>query len=218
MGRGGVTDADGAVFVTGYFSETVDFDPRGGGDIRRAVGFSDAFLTKLGPDGSYLWTRTFGGQAGSAGGAIALDRTGRLVLSGGYSGTVDFDPSEGVDEHTSNGREDAFLARLTTDGDYRFTDTFGGSEIDAALDVTFDPDVLASWGIRLDELAAALRQQNVDVSAGDFSEGKRRYVVRTLSRFESPADVEEAVITTRGGVPVRVRCTLGAAAEKPAKA
>ena len=79
---------------------------------------------------------------------------------------------------------------------------FGG--LAEELHVTFDPDLLASWGITIDQMSTSLRQQNIDVSAGDFAEGKRRYVVRTLSRFESVSDVEEAVIATRDGVSVRV--------------
>ena len=79
---------------------------------------------------------------------------------------------------------------------------YGGLEEE--LHVTFDPDLLASTGITVPQLAAALRNENRDISAGDFSEGKRRYVVRTVSRFESPEDVEQTVITTRNGVPIYV--------------
>ncbi|MBD3297990.1 MAG: MMPL family transporter, partial [candidate division Zixibacteria bacterium] len=43
-----------------------------------------------------------------------------------------------------------------------------------------------------------------DISAGDFDEGKRRYVVRTMSRFESVEDVHETIITMRAGAPIRV--------------
>lgn len=80
---------------------------------------------------------------------------------------------------------------------------FGG--VEQELHVEFDPDLLASTGITVPELAAALRSENRDISAGDFGEGKRRYVVRTLSRFSSPEDVENSVIRMRDGVPIRVR-------------
>jgi len=64
---------------------------------------------------------------------------------------------------------------------------------------------MASAGITVDHLASALESQNRDISAGDFGEGKRRYVVRTVSRYESPRDVEETVITVRNGVPIYVK-------------
>jgi len=79
---------------------------------------------------------------------------------------------------------------------------FGGLEQE--LHVTFDPDLLASSGITVTELANALRSENLDISAGDFGEGKRRYVVRTMSRFESVEDVTETVVAVRNGVPIHV--------------
>ncbi len=72
------------------------------------------------------------------------------------------------------------------------------------LHVTYDPDLLASMGITIAELSAALRADSQDISAGDFSEGKRRYVVRTMGRYRDPEDVARTVIKVRAGVPVRV--------------
>ena len=51
----------------------------------------------------------------------------------------------------------------------------------------------------------ALRKQNVDTSGGDFWEGKRRYVVRTLGQFRSPVQVESVIIARRDDRPVYVR-------------
>ena len=134
------TDNHGNVFATGAFVGMVDFNPRGGGDVRVAEGFSDVFIIKLAPDGSYQWTKTFGGKSIESGTGVALTPDGVLAVTGGFALTVDFDPSEGVDEHTSNGGRDVFITRFTTDGDYLFTDTFGGSERDGGEAVTFDAE------------------------------------------------------------------------------
>lgn len=77
-------------------------------------------------------------------------------------------------------------------------------ELYRELHVTYDPDLLASMRITIDELAAALQAQSQDISAGDFGEGKRRYVVRTLGRYRSPEDVAQTVIKVRAGVPIRL--------------
>ncbi len=79
---------------------------------------------------------------------------------------------------------------------------FGGLEQE--LHVVFSTDRLASAGITVTDLANALRSQNTDVSAGDIGEGKRRYVVRTVNRFNSIDDVEQTVIRVIDGVPIRV--------------
>ncbi len=79
---------------------------------------------------------------------------------------------------------------------------FGGLEEE--VHVEFDPDLLASSGITIDQLAQALRSDNRDISAGDFGEGKRRYVVRTISRYETTEAVAQTVVAVRGGTPIRV--------------
>jgi len=42
-------DTTGNVYVTGYFMETVDFDPGPGIDNRTANGWGDVFLSKFAP-------------------------------------------------------------------------------------------------------------------------------------------------------------------------
>ena len=79
---------------------------------------------------------------------------------------------------------------------------FGGLEQE--LHVTYDPALLASMGVTIDELANALRRDNADVSGGDFGEGKRRYVVRTISRFQDLDDVRETIVAVRNSVPIYV--------------
>ena len=99
--------------------------------------------------------------------------------------------------------EDLVKPRLERVEGVSSINVFGGLERE--LHVTFDPDQLASSGVTVNQLANALRADNRDISAGDFGEGKRRYVVRTVSRYESPEQVEETVVSVRNGVPIRVK-------------
>jgi HAE1 family hydrophobic/amphiphilic exporter-1 len=79
----------------------------------------------------------------------------------------------------------------------------GGREEE--LQVVIDPERLAARGLTVGDLRLALRGQNADTSGGDYWEGKRRYVVRTLGQFRSPEQVENAIVARRDGVPVYVR-------------
>jgi len=99
--------------------------------------------------------------------------------------------------------EDLVKPRLERVEGISSINVFGGLEQE--LHVTFDPDLLASSGITISEFTNALRSTNRDVSAGDFSEGKRRYVVRTISRYESIEAVEQTVVAVQGSVPIRVK-------------
>ncbi|MCZ6765384.1 MAG: efflux RND transporter permease subunit [bacterium] len=104
--------------------------------------------------------------------------------------------------HTLTYIEDVVKPRLERVQGVSSVNIFGG--VEQELHVTFDPELLAATGITIGQLTNALRSQNRDISGGDFGEGKRRYIVRTMSRFETPEDVEKTVITTRGGIPIRI--------------
>ena len=82
-------------------------------------------------------------------------------------------------------------------------DLVGGREDE--LQVIVDPQLLAARNLTIDDLRAALANQNQDTSGGDLWEGKRRYVVRTLGQLRSPEQVEGVIIARRGGKPVYVR-------------
>ena len=79
---------------------------------------------------------------------------------------------------------------------------FGGREQE--MQVVVDPAALAARGVTLNQLAAALDRENRNFSGGDFSEGKRRYVVRTVGDFASPEEVESVVVAVVNDVPVFV--------------
>jgi HAE1 family hydrophobic/amphiphilic exporter-1 len=80
---------------------------------------------------------------------------------------------------------------------------FGGQETE--MQVIVDPAELAARQVTLLQLAAALDRENRNFSGGDFAEGKRRYVVRTVGEYGSVEDIEDVVVAVRNGVPVFVR-------------
>ncbi len=82
------------------------------------------------------------------------------------------------------------------------SNVFGGFERE--MQVIVDPNSIAARGISLSEMADAIRRENDNYSAGDFDEGKRRYIVRTVGEYKSPADIENVIITRKNGAPVYV--------------
>lgn len=73
------------------------------------------------------------------------------------------------------------------------------------LQVIVDPELLAARRLTIEDVRRVLRAQNEDVSAGDFWESKRRWVVRTLGQFRSPEQVEQQLLTVMNGAPVYVK-------------
>ena len=73
------------------------------------------------------------------------------------------------------------------------------------MQVIVDPQRLAARQLTIGDVRRVLRAQNDDVSAGDFWEGKRRWVVRTIGQFQSPDQVSQQLLAVRDGAPVYVR-------------
>ena len=54
------------------------------------------------------------------------------------------------------------------------------------------------------ELVRALDIENKNISAGDFDEGKRRYIARTVGEYKSAEDISNVIIKRVNGIPVTV--------------
>jgi multidrug efflux pump subunit AcrB len=87
----------------------------------------------------------------------------------------------------------------------------GVSEVDVGggaqrqVQIFVDPGRLAERGITLTELRATLRARNRDMSGGDLDSGKRRYLLRTMGRFETLGDIENLVLAERNGALIRLK-------------
>ncbi|MEZ6053720.1 MAG: efflux RND transporter permease subunit [Planctomycetaceae bacterium] len=99
--------------------------------------------------------------------------------------------------------EDEIEARFERVAGVSNSNVLGGLEDE--LQVVVDPQKLAARRLTISDVQHTLRGQNADTSAGDYWEGKRRWVVRTLGQFRSPEQVEAQLLAIRDGNPVYVR-------------
>ncbi|MDN3724799.1 T9SS type A sorting domain-containing protein [Aequorivita sp. SDUM287046] len=134
-GVGITTDADGNVYVTGYYDGTADFDPGVGETILTSLGGGDIFILKLNADGEFLWAKSVGGTDYEESTAIAVSPTGIVTVIGYFYEPADFNP--GPDEFilTSEGASDTFLLNLDQDGTFISAQRYGGPDLDLALDM-----------------------------------------------------------------------------------
>lgn len=71
---------------------------------------------------------------------IVGDGAGNLFLIGQFEGTnIDFDTTSGIDTHTSNGNNDLFITKFTSDDEYLWTRTYGSALWDATWYGDIDP-------------------------------------------------------------------------------
>jgi cobalt-zinc-cadmium resistance protein CzcA len=82
-------------------------------------------------------------------------------------------------------------------------DTIGGFE--KQYHVQPDPTKLIGLGLSFSDIAAALGSNNANRGAGYLEQNGEGLVVRSAGRLESMEDIGNVVVTTRGGVPVRVK-------------
>lgn len=119
------SDLQSNIYTSGYFTETVDFDPTANVDSRTSEGEQDIFLVKYNKNGVYQWTVTYGGESNDVGQSVSNDLSGNVFLSGSFSDTIDFDPGPGVLTFYSPGDADIFIQKLDSTGQMIFTLEFG---------------------------------------------------------------------------------------------
>ena len=79
----------------------------------------------------------------------------------------------------------------------------GGLEDEIQIQV--DQQKLSQLGIGIEEVAARIRAENVNLSGGRLEEGSQRFLVRTLNEFESVSAFSDAIVAYVAGRPVYLR-------------
>jgi hypothetical protein len=141
---GPALDANGAAYLTGYTTSS-DFPVTSGAFQPSLHSTSDAFITKLSPDGSALSYSTYLGgndyNYGDAGLGIAVD-AGGAAYAVGYTTAADFPTTSGAYQTAFGGWTDAWVAKLNPAGngqaDLVYSTYLGGSDFDHGYSVTVD--------------------------------------------------------------------------------
>lgn len=71
--------------------------------------------------------------------------------------------------------------------------------------IDLDPEAMRSYGLNLVQVMLAAKNSNIDVGAGTMEINRAEYLIRGLGYVKHLKDLEEATITSRDGVPVRIK-------------
>jgi PKD repeat protein len=127
------------IYVTGYFSGTVDFDPSANVFNLSSNGYIDIFVMKLDAQGNLGWVKNLGGNNTDIGYSIVADTYGSLYITGYFYGTADFNPSNySTNNLYSNGSSDIFVCKLSSSGNYEWARSIGGLSYDRGYDIEID--------------------------------------------------------------------------------
>ncbi len=116
--RGLATDPSGNVYAVGSFV----------GELRIAGNFislsrgKDIWFAKFSSAGALLWARVLtnvgGAQGDDTGTDIAVDGTGKVYITGGFTSALNFNPAGNVTFPVQSNNEWAFIATYDTNGNY----------------------------------------------------------------------------------------------------
>ena len=130
-------DKDGSIITTGYFSDTVDFDPSASTYNLIASGGIEMFVQKMNSLGNFVWAKRIGkttyniGAVECRGEAVAVDTLGNIYTTGEFIGTVDFDPGVDTFDLTYNhdlalpSGSDIFIQKLDASGNFLWAKRIG---------------------------------------------------------------------------------------------
>jgi hypothetical protein len=119
-------DSGNNVIVAGEFEGTGNFDPVGNFDMISNGNF-DVFISKFAHDGDWLWAKNIGGPLNELDPKIEANGPNDIYITGSYQGTADFDPSAAVNNITSAGAHDIYVATLNQSGVLTAVESFGGT-------------------------------------------------------------------------------------------
>ncbi|MEM9052413.1 MAG: gliding motility-associated C-terminal domain-containing protein [Bacteroidota bacterium] len=129
-----VSDVFGNNYSIGYFSTAAEINE----NDEFVNGLTDVYVSSVSQNGSTNWVKSFGGVQSDRGLGVAIDPIGNILVCGFYTGSMDL--GNGI-TLTSNGGQDAFLAKLGSNGNTLWARTAGSSgNEDRANAISSDTD------------------------------------------------------------------------------
>ena len=127
-------DSSGNAYVTGFtFSNDFLTQNAFQGTLG---GIEDAFVTKVNPTGSLVYSSYLGGSGQEEGNSIATDTSGNAYVMG-FTASSDF-PTQNAFQGTYGGNNDIFVTKVDPTGSLVYSSYLGGSEQDGGSSIATD--------------------------------------------------------------------------------
>jgi hypothetical protein len=128
-----VTDNNNNIILTGYFSNTCDFDPSASVAVRTSNGGRDAYIAKYDANGNFQWVVTYGADSLDDAFNLDVDTNGNVYWTGVIEGTV----IVGITTFTTQ-VEDVVFGKISSTGEILWVKQVGGSGIDEGSCIIID--------------------------------------------------------------------------------
>lgn len=132
-------DASGNILFAGNFKGSIDFDLSGTSHIIEAQG-QDGFVSKLDPNGNYIWAGGIGSPLEDDVTGLITDDDEGVLITGYFADVCDFDPGSGTNTLTTPGDYDGFLCRWDSSGAMDQVFGFSGSATEKMYCIDIAPN------------------------------------------------------------------------------
>ncbi len=142
-------DTNGDVIVVGSFDNNIKFTDTNDSYSLFSNGENDGFITKInGDSGLFQWQTHFGGSDNEVLNAVVSDADGNIFLTGVFYETTDLNPGNDVFSLEANGVGDAFITKLTGEGNFVWAGAISGPATEVGKDIIMDNngDLIISGG------------------------------------------------------------------------
>jgi Secretion system C-terminal sorting domain len=123
-----VIDSSENLYITGVYTDSVDFDPSVAVNIIYSPSASDnAFVCKYNLLGDLVWVANMGGIGVDNGECIKIDSIGNVYSVGFYEFDADFDPSASVYNLSGSGYIKTYISKLDNNGNFLWAHELNGT-------------------------------------------------------------------------------------------
>ena len=109
-----LVDAAGKIFIGGYYSGTVDFDPTNNSNQSYSSTNREAFLLRISTAGTLEKVRTISSSNKCLFNTMEMDQQSNIYFTGDFQGSIDFDNGAGSQIVNSSGASSMYLSKVDT--------------------------------------------------------------------------------------------------------
>ena len=132
-------NSSGDIYVVGGFGGIVDFNPNPAVfyNLTSTPNMDSYYIQKLTPNGGLVWVKTIDFIMGGLR-SIKIDDNDNLIINGIFKDSVDIDPGTTTHMLFSNGDYDAYILKISANGNFIWAKSFGGIGDDVIRDIATD--------------------------------------------------------------------------------
>lgn len=135
-------DSEGNITVFGRFAGVTDFDPSDSDFEMDSGDMGSIYFVQFNTDGEFNWAKSLIGNSSlQSGETMTVNTDDEIILTGGFKGTIDFDPSdEDASETVGESFSELFIAKYSSSGEFIWVEVIEGTGYKSAFEVAVNND------------------------------------------------------------------------------